>query len=252
VVAVGKSPQFKVFPENSTNFFQIRFGKIYEANPSGQRVEGHAISSLAGETQSFSFGEGKRLLPPVCMQEPPATPSSMLACMHSCCPVPTSYVSRCGLDDPRCCVMHTLACISPHAATRNPLPPQLRENMDIAQLAYMHMHAVVAMPLHILLGSTATAATRSLPPADHHLPLHHHPPHRPDPARHPQQRHLHQDAARPCSCARLHPGLPHRQQPGQLQPELAERLIRHSDPVPWHPQHHASAVRHRVQHHRAR
>jgi hypothetical protein len=57
VVAVGKSPQFKVFPENSTNFFQIRFGKVYEATPSGQRVEGHAISSLAGETQAFSFGE---------------------------------------------------------------------------------------------------------------------------------------------------------------------------------------------------
>lgn len=57
MVAVGKSPQFKVFPENSTNYFQIRFGKVYEAKPSGQRVEGHAISSLAGETQAFSFGE---------------------------------------------------------------------------------------------------------------------------------------------------------------------------------------------------
>jgi hypothetical protein len=58
VKAIGKSAQFRVYPSNDSaaGYFQMRFGKIFEAGADGAPVSKHMVPSMAGEPNSFSFG----------------------------------------------------------------------------------------------------------------------------------------------------------------------------------------------------
>jgi hypothetical protein len=88
LVAVGKSPNFKIYPSSSSSSFIMikwavkrrqracrpnpqpqpltsacpphRFGKIYEVTSTGAKVNSHSISSLASETPAFANGARRR------------------------------------------------------------------------------------------------------------------------------------------------------------------------------------------------